>query len=141
MGRSATSAWLLAALVLTAGTQPCVFAIDGQQSVPKGFKYPEAPETILYRAPLEVRSLRGSIVGPTGDQLSRVLVERLTPGWKIRLDATFTDDEGRFAFPESSTTMQFLRFSKPGFKTLLAKVRTRRAAREPFLKLELRVSQ
>lgn len=94
---------------------------DNQSSVPKGFRYPESQETVQIDTPMESKSLAGKVVDSAGFGLEKVLVERLSAGWKRRRNATFTDSEGLFTFSNPSSGQYYLRLSKPGFKTLLVK--------------------
>lgn len=98
------------------------------RKVPKDFSYPEARETVKADAPLSVRSLAGKVVDSTNSAIERVLVERLSTGWNKRLDATFTDSNGLFSLPGRSN-IQYLKLSKPGFDTLLIRVRINRKAK------------
>ncbi len=75
----------------------------------------------------------------TGQRVPSALVERMTPNWRARLDATLTDSEGRFSFPGLSEGHYFVKVSKPGFDTVLVRVIVdREGTRE--LRLELQPS-
>ena len=65
-----------------------------QRSVPKDFSYPDASETL--QIAMTARSLAGVVRAPNGEALADVLVERVSADWKNRIDATFTDPDGRF---------------------------------------------
>lgn len=110
------------------------------QQVAKDFSYPESPETIKDETPYEAKSLAGRVVDPTGAGMGKALVERLNAGWKKRIAATLTDPEGSFSFSRSSSKAQFLRISKPGFNTLLVKVKIKKNLKSQ-LNLKLGVSQ
>jgi len=96
--------------------------------VPKAFSYPEARETIKANAPTSVSSLNGRVVDSTDAPMERVLVERLGRTWGRRLDATFTDSKGSFSF-FGREKVAYLKFSKPGFDTLLLRVRINKRAK------------
>lgn len=111
------------------------------QQVAKDFSYPESPATIKVESPYKAKSLAGRISDPTGAGLEKALVERLSSGWKKRIDATFTDSEGSFSFPQySSGKTQFLKISKPGFNTLLVKVKIKDSVKS-LLSIKLGASQ
>lgn len=98
------------------------------QQVAKDFSYPESPETIKEEVPYEAQSLNGKVIDVTDSGLEKVFVERLCPGWGRRLDATFTDSNGFFSLSSNSKKVQYLKFSKPGFNTLLIKVKLKNTA-------------
>jgi hypothetical protein len=102
---------------------------SGGQQVAKGFSYPEARETIKADAPHAVKSLTGKVVDSSNMGMEKVLVERLSNNWGKRLDATFTNSNGRFFLPSSSPSIQYLKLSKPGFDTLLIRVRIRKRSK------------
>jgi hypothetical protein len=130
--------WLIVWAV--AMSTPAQAGGPNQSTVPKGFHYPESPETIQVEVPFQSNSLAGRVVDSAGSGVEKVLVECLRPGWVRRRSARFTDSEGAFVFPKQSTGMRYLRLSKPGFKTMLVKVVIAKKAQPP-LQLELRVSQ
>lgn len=99
---------------------------SGAQKVPKAFRYPEARETVKTNAVTWVNSLAGRAVDSTNAPLEKVLVERLSTGWGKRIDATFTDADGSFSLPGRSAKTRYLKLSKPGFDTLLIRVRVNR---------------
>ncbi len=110
------------------------------QQVAKDFRYPESPETIKDGTPYGAKTLAGRVIDPAGAGMEKVLVERLDSGWGKRIDATFTDSDGSFSFFRYSGKTQFLRLSKPGFNTLLVKVRIKKNLKSQ-LKLKLGLSQ
>lgn len=139
--------FLAGCLVLLAGVSNCqrdqhVRHVEQTkpQQVAEDFNYPESPATIQVESPYEAESLTGRISDPTSGGLERVLVERLSSGWKKRIDATFTNSEGSFSFSRYSGKTQFLKISKPGFNTLLVKVRLKDNVKSP-LSIKLSVSQ
>lgn len=107
--------------------------------IAEDFSYPVSPETITNETSYEAKSLAGRINDPSGAGLEKALVERLSSGWKKRLDATFTDSEGSFSFSHYSGKTQFLKISKPGFNTLLVRVKIKENLKTP-LSIELNVS-
>ena len=115
------------ALIISAyGCQRCDVAAQStrpkEQQVAKDFSYPESPETVRDEVPYEAKSLSGNVGDVTDSGLETVLVERLGSGWGKRVAATFSDSNGSFSLPRSSNKTQYLRFSKPGFNTLLIRV-------------------
>ena len=98
-----------------------------QRKVPKDFSYPEASEIV--QVDLTSRSLGGVVRVPNGEDLADALVERVSSDWKNRLDATFTDSEGRFKLSSLPDGNYFLRVSKSGFCTLRIKLRLKRKAK------------
>lgn len=119
---------------------PCIVVGRDQsgQKVPSGFRYPPSHETIKVEAEIESRSLSGVVTDPRGVGASRVLVERVEAGWGKRISAVLSNRDGRFAFPIRSGT-HFLRVSKPGFNTMLLKVRVSRKTKS-LLHVELQLS-
>lgn len=121
------------ALNLTALNCQPLFALRQEtqsktRKVSRGFNYPEARETVKTNAPDSVRSLTGRVVDSTNSAMKDVLVERRSTGWIMRLDATFTDSSGLFWLPGSSS-IQYLKLSKPGFDTVLIRVRINRRSK------------
>ena len=110
------------------------------QQATRDFSYPESPEIIKDETPHEAMALAGRISDHTGAGLERALVEHLSSGWKKRIDATFTDSEGSFSFSQYSGTTQFLKISKPGFNTLLIKVKIKEELKTQ-LNIKLALSQ
>lgn len=109
------------------------------QRVQEGFKYPPSQETIQVDAEIKSRSLSGNVTDPSGGGTSKVLVERVRPGWGRRISAVLTDSYGHFAFAGTTRGAHFLRVSKPGFNTMLIKVRVNRKVRSR-LRIELKLS-
>jgi len=95
--------------------------------VPKEFSYPEASETV--QIALSARSLAGVVRVPNGEVLPDVLVERVSADWKKRLDATFTDTQGRFHLSALPDGKYSLKVSKSGFSTLKVEVRVKKKAK------------
>ncbi|HEX6732134.1 MAG TPA: carboxypeptidase-like regulatory domain-containing protein [Pyrinomonadaceae bacterium] len=78
---------------------------------------------------MTARSLAGVVRAPNGEALADVLVERVSADWKNRIDATFTDPEGRFVLSTLTDERYFLKVSKSGFCTLRVKVRVKKKAK------------
>jgi Carboxypeptidase regulatory-like domain len=93
-----------------------------QRQVPPDFSYPEASITVVIQKPFFAKSLSGIVYVQTPDGLPDVLVECVTPDGSRRLDAVFTDSEGRFSFPVLLRGTYHLRLSKPGFSALRVRV-------------------
>ena len=131
---------LIAALLIS-GVMPFlgVARNQGGQKVPAGFNYPQSQETVQVDAAIKSRSLSGVVTDPGGSVASRVLVERVRPGWGKRISAIFSDSQGRFAFAGVGSGTHFLRISKPGFNTMLLKVRVRAKAKST-LRIDLKLS-
>ena len=109
------------------------------QKVPAGFKYPQSQETIQVDAEIESRSLSGVVIDPSGSGHSKVLVERLRHGWRNRISAVFTNADGQFTFAGVHSGIYFLRVSKPGFNTMLLKVRVT-AKTKSTVRIDLKLS-
>ena len=109
------------------------------QKVPDTFNYPQSQETIQLDAEIKSRSLSGVVTDPGGAAASKILVERVRPGWGKRVSAVLSDSTRHFAFAGARPGTHFLRVSKPGFNTMLLKVRVSAKARSP-LRIELKLS-
>ncbi len=107
-----------------------------RRPVPKDFSYPEASETVEIEEPFSAKSLSGIIELPNGGGIADVLVERVSSDWSTRLDAAFTDSEGRFSFSDAPRGTYYLKLSKTGFSTLRVKVHLNKKAKS-HLKLAL----
>jgi hypothetical protein len=94
---------------------------------PTDFSYPEASEIVETDA--LAKSLSGVVKRPGGDALPDALVERVGSDWRNRLDATFTDSEGGFAFPGLPKGTYYLKVSRSGFSTLRVMVRLKKRAK------------
>jgi len=131
---------LIAALLIS-GVIPFLSVARNQcgQKVPANFNYPQSQETIQVDAEIKSRSLSGVVTDPSGSVASRVLVERVRPGWGKRISAIFSDTDGRFAFAGVGPGTHFLRISKPGFNTMLLKVRVSAKAKST-LRIDLKLS-
>jgi hypothetical protein len=97
--------------------------------VPKGFSYPEAFEIIQVEKSIPVKSLSGKVVNPAGSEIQEALVERMSTSWKERLDATFTDANGKFSFSNMPQGIYYLKVSYPNFDTFLIKVMVKKRAK------------
>ena len=98
-----------------------------QHRVPKEFSYPEASETV--QIALSAKSLAGVVRVPNGEVLADALVERVSANGKKRLDATFTDSQGKFHLSALPDGKYFLKVSKSGFSTLKVEVRVKKKAK------------
>lgn len=107
--------------------------------VPQDFAYPEAMAEVLLETPIVAGSLSGKVFNWNGDELEKVLVERVTPDWRTRIDATFTDSEGCFYLPSPPSGRYYLRFSLPGWGTVLAKIKVSKKTKSQ-IKVELPVA-
>lgn len=132
---------LIAGLLISGAAVPFLGLARNQygQKVPAGFNYPQAQETIKVEVEIESRSLSGLVTDPSGAAASRVLVEKVRPGWRKRISAVFTDTEGHFAFAGVGPGTHFLRVSKPGFNTMLLKVKVSTKAKST-LQIDLKLS-
>jgi hypothetical protein len=128
---------LLLGLTLSALSYQGVAKIQTESKVPPSFSYPEAMGTVVIDTPLKSASLAGKVIDQGGDGLTKVLVEKITPDRKRRLEATFTDRKGGFRFPRPIRTgIYYLRFSLPGYADLIVKVNVRKKAK-PLMKVQL----
>lgn len=109
------------------------------REVPAGFNYPQSQETIQVDAEIKSRSLSGVVTDPSGAGASKVLVERVRANWGKRISAVFSDTDGHFGFAGIGPGTHFLRVSKPGFNTMLLKVRVN-AKTKSTLRIDLKLS-
>ena len=94
-----------------------------ERQAPKDFTYPEASVTVEIEDAFSARSLAGTVEVPEGGgKLPDVLVERVNSDWDKRLEAVFTDPEGRFSFPKLPRGTYYLKLSKSGFSSMRIKV-------------------
>jgi hypothetical protein len=99
----------------------------------------QSHETIQVDAEINSGSLSGIVTDPTGAVASQVLVERVGPGWGQRLSAVLSNTDGHFSFAGVDPGNYSLRISKPGFNTMLLKVRVIPQTRSS-LQIELQLS-
>ncbi|MFI5247740.1 MAG: carboxypeptidase-like regulatory domain-containing protein [Nitrospirales bacterium] len=92
------------------------------QVVPPGFRYPEIGVQVALPDPLLARRVAGRVLDPNGDPVKKALVELTKPNWQERIIARFTDDHGRFDFPNLALGEYPVRVTKPGFAPLLARI-------------------
>lgn len=85
------------------------------EPAPADFSYPIDVATLEDDRPIRVRTLSGRVARPYGAGLDRVLVERMSTGWKERLEAVFTDANGWFRFPGEAKGRFYLRLNRPGY--------------------------
>ncbi|MCA1594068.1 MAG: carboxypeptidase-like regulatory domain-containing protein [Acidobacteria bacterium] len=114
-------------LLLVSGSNLSASQKSQRRSVPKDFSYPEASQIVEIDA--SAKSLSGVVQSPGGDGLPDALVERVDSDWKQRLDATFTDSEGRFALLHVPNGKYYLKISKADFSTLRVKVHLKKRAK------------
>jgi len=114
-----------------------------KEEVPRDFTYPAPFDYEEIKEPIVSRSLSGIVVVPLteskgyiGNPVPNALVERVTPDWKRRLDATFTNEDGLFKLKSVPPGTYHLKLSNLYFNTLLVKVIVSRKAKNT-LKLEL----
>ena len=131
----------LIAILLINGSMPflSVARNQGGQRVPSSFNYPQSQETIQVDAEITSKSLSGIVTDPSGAGASKVVVERVRSGWGKRISAVFSNADGRFAFAGIGSGTHFLRVSKPGFNTMLLKVRVS-AQSKSTLRIDLQLS-
>ena len=110
-----------------------------EQKVPVAFSYPQSQETIQIDREIESRSLSGIVTDPSGAMASKVLVERVRSGWGKRISAVFSNEDGHFAFDGVHSGIHYLRVSKPGFNTMLLKIRVN-AKIKSTLRIDLHLS-
>jgi hypothetical protein len=110
-----------------------------RQIIPDTFNHLKSQETIQVDAEIKSRSLSGVVTDPNGAPVSRVLVERVRTGREKRISAVISDSTGHFTFAGVSPGTHFLKVSKPGFNTMLLKVRVS-ATTSSTLRIELKLS-
>lgn len=91
-------------------------------SVPEGFHYPELGRSVVAAEPIIATRLAGGAMDEVGHPVERALVELMTPHWRKRISARFTDDAGRFDFGITKSGRYLLKVTTPGFAPLLARV-------------------
>jgi hypothetical protein len=78
--------------------------------------------TIEPAGEIDSQVLAGRVVDGAGAPIPEVLLERLSADGK-RVEAVFTNSNGRFVMKQRDPWVYAVRVSKPGFDTLLLKVR------------------
>ncbi|MEO6391564.1 MAG: carboxypeptidase-like regulatory domain-containing protein [Pyrinomonadaceae bacterium] len=116
---------------------PDVLAQGGNVArVPEDFSYPRYGDSAQFQEPFAARNLSGQVILPGGGGLEKVLVELMSPGWKKRVDAVFTDAEGHFDLNRSTKGTYYLRFSLLYFGLVMAKVKIiKKAAKGVIIEL------
>lgn len=79
------------------------------------YEYPQGWITHLEEDHAFVQSLSGIVNDGSGTPIPFVLVERMTPDFKRRIDATLTDEKGSFRFRHMHAGNHYLRFRFRGF--------------------------
>ena len=110
-----------------------------EQKVPVPFNYPQSQDTIQIDSEIESRSLSGIVTDPSGAMASKVLVERVRRGWGKRISAVFSSEDGHFAVDGVRSGIHYLRVSKPGFNTMLLKIKVN-AKSKSTLRIDLHLS-
>ncbi len=88
------------------------------------FTYPDAPEIVEYREVQTSKSLSGIVRDLQRGTIAAVLVEVLSEPSATRVDAVLSDKNGKFSLrPRSGNDVFLLRFSKPGFNTVVIHVK------------------
>ena len=82
----------------------------------------DVSQSTIELAEIEAQVLAGSIVDGSRSPIPDVLIEQLSPDGK-RVEAVLTNSKGRFAMKPRAPWTYAMRVSKPGFDTLLFKVR------------------
>ncbi len=111
-----------------------------QRRIPPEFEYSPGYMTEEHPA-VTVQALSGLVTDATGVPIEHVLVERMTPDFKTRIDARLTDSAGRFRFRRMSTGMYHLRFRYRAFDDYLVSVQVSSKADHDSLNVELVVSK
>ncbi|MGA2261019.1 MAG: carboxypeptidase-like regulatory domain-containing protein [Acidobacteriota bacterium] len=100
---------------------------QGGQHVSLTFVYPDAPEIVEYQDVRPVKSLSGIVLNPQDDAVGDALVAVLSVATKVRLDAVLSGKDGKFNLgPQNSTGAYLVRFSKPGFNTVVIRIKLSR---------------
>ena len=88
--------------------------------VDPALRYPGSPQTIVIVEAYKVRSMKGSVRGRGGIQITGpVLVELVRgPGNDERLDARLCDEEGAFDFGKLKKGRYYVKVSMQGWDTL-----------------------
>jgi hypothetical protein len=110
-----------------------------QRRIPAEYEYPQGWITEEHRS-LTAGSLSGVAADPSGAPVQYALVERMTPDFKTRLDATLTDKGGRFHFRGAHKGTFYLRFRYRGFNDYLVAVRIVPGADNQPLQVRLELS-
>lgn len=93
---------------------------QGGQRVSSIFVYPDAPEIVEYQDVRTFKSLSGMVCDPQHEAVANVLVEVLSESTTERLDAVFSGKDGKFNLRSANSNGTYLvRFSKPGFNTVI----------------------
>ena len=98
----------LTATLLIGGVAPFLSMAHSQQKAPDGFKYPQSQETIQLDVEIQSRSLSGVVANPNGAGASKVLVERVRPGWGNESAQSLATHTGILRLPVFAQELIFL---------------------------------
>jgi hypothetical protein len=83
--------------------------------IPPEYEYPQGWITNSSKEHAVVRSLSGVVKDGSGSPIHFVLVERMSSDFKLRIQATLTDEKGTFRFRHADAGNHYLRFRFRGF--------------------------
>jgi len=91
-------------------------------------------EVIQYAKTRNVRTLSGSATDTTGAAIPDVQVCTMSHRWKVQLQCTTTDSQGRWSLPPLPNANTYeLRFVKDGFDQVWIRVRVTQRKAAPFM--------
>lgn len=124
----------LIVFVVISGAVSC-FVAGRKSAIRRGFSYPDSPELVEIEEIKISNCLCGVVQNMQGDELDGVLVERLGEQRRERVSAILSDKKGRFHLDQGNTggDSYLLRFSKPGFNSILVRVRCDAAASDKLI--------
>jgi len=94
---------ILCAAAITPHAQgTCAYRVNKKPHISSRFSYPAAVGVVEIERPFVTKFLAGRVQASNGVALEKVLVELVTPDWKHRIKATFTDHNGCFRFDRIS---------------------------------------
>lgn len=118
---------------------PAMLATSCVHRIPSDYEYPAGWVSAEHQ-PLETTSLSGIVVGPGGAPMQHVLVERMSPDFKTRLDAKLTDSQGRFHFRTPRNGTFYLRCRMRNFNDYLVRVQVAPNKMPNTLSVQLEIS-
>ncbi len=131
--RSASFRWRFTLIGLVLALCSC------QHRIPPEFEYPTGWVTEEHPS-INVRALRGVVTDPSGAPMEHVLVERMTPDFKTRLDARVTDSRGRFSFRWTDKGTCHLRFRYRAFNDYLLPIQVSSKSDKSSIDVRLEIS-